>query len=303
MRKRTWALATVLAWCVILQSSFAAEPTGRYKAIVDQLNKLHVQYPNITSIYSIGKNDDGVDILAMRVSLTPAANDPKKIGQLIVGTHHGNEFQAPVFTMAFLTDLLGRYHTSNVYRGNLADMEWHVVPVLNISGYNQNNRYEKGVDPNRDYPGPCVATTTSKLASIRLAQALLASRPFAGSLTVHGYIGALTYPWGIDIGDTHTLDHNQFEAVTAKAARENGYQHGTSTDIVYPCDGSFEDYSYWKHGTWSLLAELRDGSPTDIKNTIKAITVYFDGIDSSPSVKNQLKSQCKREKRPDLQLD
>src|SRR6185369_16347409 len=97
----------------------AAPPTGRYKTIVDKMNALHQQYPNITSVFSIGQNDDGVDIYGMRVSLTPAANDPKKIGELVVGTHHGNELQAPVQVMYMLGELLKKFSTTDVFRANL----------------------------------------------------------------------------------------------------------------------------------------------------------------------------------------
>ena len=40
---------------------------------------------------------------------------------------------------------------------------------------------------------------------------------------------------------------------------------GASTDVVYPCDGAFEDYAYWKHGMWSLLLELDSGSASDLQ--------------------------------------
>ena len=296
-------LAVVFCCLTMAMCANAAPATGRYKAIVDSLQVLQTQYAGISSIYSIGANDDGVDILAMRVSIHPTQMDPQKIGQLVVGTHHGNELKAADFTMAFLTNLLQRYSSSELYRGNLADMEWTVVPVLNISGYNANDRYEHGQDPNRDYPGPCISAKGGKLKSISLMMDVLARRQYVGSLTVHGYAGALTYPWGVDVSDTHSNDQNQFETVTAKAAALAGYRHGTSTDVVYPCDGAFEDYTYWKHGMWSLLLELRDGSASDIKATVAGTSLYFDLLDSSPSVKNQLTGQCSNSNRRDLAIE
>lgn len=277
-----------------------AEPTGRYKTIVDSLNAIHAQYPETTEVFSIGANDDGVELYAMRVSVTPKETDLKKIGQLVVSTHHGNELKAPEFTMYFLKELVKRYHSRELFRGNLSDMEWTVVPVLNVSGYNAGNRYEKGMDPNRDYPGPCFNAQGGKLKSIQRVMDFAASRPFAGSLTVHGYAGALTYPWGVSVSNTHTNDHNAYVSITQKAAAMNGYRFGTSTDIVYPVDGAYEDYVYWKHGMWSLLLELKDGSTTDIERTEKAITYYFDQIDSTPSTQNQLTSSCSRNMKPDL---
>lgn len=293
-------LLTLTVFFFAFQTFAAQEPTGRYKKIVDQLNALNKQYPAITSIFSIGDNDDGVEIYAMRVSTTPQTPDPKKIGQIIVSTHHGNELAAPLFTMYHLTEILKRYNSTDLYRGNLAETEWTIIPVLNISGYNAANRYEKGYDPNRDYAGPCHSDPGGKVKSIRRLTDFIATRPFAGSLTVHGYVGALTYPWGISLTKVETNDHNAFAQVTKNAAALNGYRHGTSTDIVYPVNGAYEDYAYWKHGMWSLLLELRDGSENDIRTTSEAITYYFDNINSSPSVKNQLTGSCTRSIKPDL---
>lgn len=279
-----------------------AVPTGRYKTVVDKTKQMQAEHNQISQIFSIGKNDDGEDILALRVSTNPGAMDPSKIGHIVVSTHHGNELGAPEFTLAFMKSLLDRFE-NEIYRGNLADTEWTIVPVLNISGYNAASRHEKGRDPNRDYPGPCISSTGGKLGSIRTLMNFLDTRIFSGSLTVHGYAAALTYPWGVSVGNTHTKDHNLFEGITKKAAQHNGYQYGTSTDIVYPCDGAYEDYVYWKHGMWSLLLELRDGSANDIAKTVPAIETYFDQLDSSPSTQHTLTSQCSKERRPDLKLE
>jgi len=281
-------------------SAHGAEIVDRYQGVLDRMDAIHAQHPSLSQIFSIGKNDDGRDIMAMRVSTTPATVDARKVGYLIVSTHHGDEQKTPDFTLYFLEQLLKRFSGGELYRTALADTEWVIIPVLNISGYNANTRREHGIDPNRDYPGPCLHSDQTQLKSIQTLRNFLTTRIFAASLTVHGYAAALTYPWGVDAGDTHTQDQNTYHAMTAKAAALNGYRYGTSTEIVYPCDGSFEDYVYWKHGTWSLLLELRDGSTQDIKDTEEAITAWFNQVDSSPSTKNQLTSQCSRQPRLDL---
>ncbi len=228
----------------------AAPPTGRYKTIVDRMNALKTQYSSFASMVSIGTNDDGVELYGLRISVTPSAPDPKKVAHLVVGTHHGNELAAPLFTMHFTEEILKRYASQELYRGNLADTEWMILPVLNVSGYNGANRHEHGHDPNRDYPCPCPAGTVEKLKSIRNLMDHMKTRVYSGTLTVHGYVGSLTYPWGVFANISHTLDHNQYEKITAKAAAINGYRHGTHTDVVYPANGTYEDYAYFQHGMW-----------------------------------------------------
>jgi carboxypeptidase T len=284
---------------VVCGLSFSAVPTGRYKAIVDQMQALQAQYPGLSSIFSIGQNDDGVDIYAMRISRSPQIADGFKVGHLMVSTHHGNELKAPVFTMKFIADLLSRYGTDQ----NLDDKEFTIVPVLNVSGYNANQREEKGRDPNRDYAHPCSAQPGGKLKSIQLAMDLAKSRIFSGSVTVHGYDGSLTYPWGIYTDKTHTEDHNQFDQIFRKAAAFNGYRVGTAADVVYPANGCYEDYVYWKHGMWSMLVELSSGSDSDIAGTVRAVASFYDQLNSSPSDKNQFLGNCTNRRGPDLRVE
>ena len=40
------------------------------------------------------------------------------------------------------------------------------------------------------------------------------------------------------------------------ATVESQYAVGNSTQLLYPADGTFEDYAFWKHGIWSMLFEL-----------------------------------------------
>jgi len=284
-------LSAVLLLALVSTSS-QSMAGDRYSDVVQQMHDLQNRYPKFTSIYSIGTNDEGKDILAMRISTTPNQLDPRKIGQIIVATHHGNEGGAVTFSVYFTEQLLKRYASGELYRGNLGQMEWTIIPVLNISGYNADEREEHGIDPNRDYPGVCIAKHGGSLKSIRLLMDLLKTRTFVGSVTVHGYEGSLTYPWGVDADNTHTQDHDIFDSITAKAAALNSYRYGTSTDIVYPADGAYEDFVYWKYGIWSLLLELRDGSASDVQNTTKAIASYFDSLNASPSVKNQFTAHC-----------
>jgi carboxypeptidase T len=299
MQRFLFACALTLTSAAVSVSARAVEPTGRYKTIVDQMQALQARYPALSHIFSIGQNDDGVDIFAMRISRSPQVLDGFKVGHLMVSTHHGNESAAPVFTMKFIADLLSRYGTDQ----NLDDKEFTIVPVLNVSGYNANQRHEKGRDPNRDYANPCTLEPGGKLKSISLAINLAKSRIFSGSVTVHGYDGSLTYPWGLYADNYKTQDDNQYQQIFSKAAQLNGYRVGTAAEVVYPANGCYEDYVYWKHGMWSLLLELASGSDSDINGTVKAIASFYDQLNSSPSDKSQFLGKCTSHRGPDLRVE
>lgn len=283
---------------ILLFSLFAlVARADRYGDVLSRLTELQKKYSQISQIFSIGTNDDGIEIKALRVSITPRVMDPKKIGHIVVSTHHGNEDGAPEFTLKFIENLLGRYESSELWRGNLADMEWTIIPVLNISGYNLSERQEHSIDPNRDYPGPCTPSGFGKLKSIRQLLALYTTRSFVGSVTVHGYDGSLTYPWGFYTDNYDTLDKNYYDALFARAAEKNGYKHGNGAELIYAANGCYEDYVYWKYGSWSLLLELRDGSAKDINDTVVAIRTFYDELNSSVSLKNEFQHQCVNEPR------
>lgn len=296
-------LLIVVCLFAVSVASNANPPTGKYKKIVDALQALQQENASVSHIFSIGQNDEGTELYAIRISATPQVMDPTKIGQLVVSTHHGDETGAPLFTMKFIEDLLNRYQSDEFWKGRLADQEWTVVPVLNVSGYNATSRREYGKDPNRDYPSPCTSHPGGALKSIKTIIDFMATRIFTGTVTVHGYDGSLTYPWGMYLNDYKTLDDNQYRQIFQKAAAVNGYRYGTAAEIVYPANGCYEDYVYHKHGMWSLLLELSSGSESDITATVPAIAKYFELLDSSPSTKNQLTSSCTGDRGPDLRVE
>jgi len=53
---------------------------------------------------------------------------------------------------------------------------------------------------------------------------LLASRPYAASVTVHGYDGSFTYPWGMFVDSYTTRDDARYSALFDDAARIAGYR-------------------------------------------------------------------------------
>jgi hypothetical protein len=259
--------------------------------------------PGLAKVFSIGTNDEGVDLYALRISTTPQEMDKSKIGQFLVATHHGNEGGSTEVAMEFMRDLIRRYQSDELWRGQLGQTEWTLLPVLNVSGYNSNRRQEHGQDPNRDYPGPCTPNGYGKLKSIRTLMSFLETRSFAGSITAHGYVGNFTYPWGFYTDNNKTLDENRYREIARKVADVNDYSYGNAGDAVYPANGCFEDYIYWKHGSWSLLLELRSGSQSDVKATVPAVATFYDLIDSTASSKNQFSANCTRGAEVDLRVE
>jgi carboxypeptidase T len=281
----------ILSIAALWLTTLSVAETGAYRLIVDDMRAIEKANPDLVSIFSIGKNEDAIPIYALRMSLTPTKVDSSKIGHLVVATHHGNERHAPILAMQLIRSLVAQYRSTDLFKGKLPVTEWVFIPVLNISGYNAGTRDEFRTDPNREYSGPCHSGAPS-LASVKALVNHLTTRVYSASVTIHGYLGALTYPWGFSSTNVRTLDDNLYGKLTKQAATSNGYRVGTSTDVVYPVNGAFEDYAYWKHGMWSWLVELENGSLSDITETTDAVLTLFDGVDSSPSTHNGVTGRC-----------
>lgn len=234
--------------------------SSRYDQVLTTLQKIQTQYPHTAEVIVIGLNDKGVPIKGLKIGSGP-------VGSLIVATHHGNEYGSTAVGLGVAEDLA---------KQPIANQTVYVIPVLNITGYNSNNRYESGTrgsyDPNRDYPGPCVKGSSFNLKSTKLLADFLVEKKIQISATLHTFYPSVVYPWGISTRDLTTPYEQQYRKLVADATKESGYKTGNNTEVMYAADGTFEDYAYWKHGIWSLLFELgfsHSPGQTEVENTVR----------------------------------
>lgn len=255
-------LKSILATALLSVSltAFADE----YDRILGRLSELD-KLPN-TTLFSLGKNDQNRDIMGIMIG------DPSeaKIRHLVVGTHHGNERAAAEVPLHFTELVANSPDLSTLY---------YVVPVLNISGYNRFRRDETGADgrahdSNRDYEDACTTKQDFKLQSTALIADLVEKEDIVSAVSVHGYVGTFTYPWGTNAQDYSTLDDAFFSKWAKLAAKVNNYKTGTHGGAIYPATGAFEDWAYYKLGVWSFLLEIK--SPTsDLKKDAASLVEFF----------------------------
>lgn len=220
------------------------------------LMNLEKTYPKSAEVFTMALSDSGDPIQGVKLG---SGQTP----HLVVGTHHGNEYGSTEVALAF---------AESVAKDPIPDQTLYVIPVLNIPGYNTRNRYEKVgeeeeanyFDANRDYPSPCDTEGPFHLKSTRALAEFIADKKIVGSATLHTYTGAVLYPWGISTHDVKTEYDEFFIQLTRIATAHSGYLYGNASDLIYPADGTFEDYAFMEHGVWSVLFELGySHMPTD----------------------------------------
>jgi carboxypeptidase T len=232
---------------------------AKYDDVVALLNNLEKQYPENAQVFDLGISDNGQMIKGLKVGNGLLQN-------LLVATHHGNEYGSTEVAKAFAADM-----AANPIVGQTV----FIIPVLNIEGYNRRQRREPAsgttFDPNRNYPGPCGTEGPFTLKSVKALADFIEQSQIVTSATLHTYYPGVFYPWGISTKSYLTPYTDVFLDLGSAATILTQYPVENATAGIYPADGTFEDYAFWKHGIWSLLFEMghsHSPNPQQIKTMI-----------------------------------
>lgn len=223
-----------------------------YNDVKKFMQDLAEHNPGVVTSFTVGDSDSGDKVEGIKIGTGPVHN-------LLVATHHGNEYGSTELALAFAEALA---------KSPIKNQTLYVIPVLNIDGFNNRNRYEhdsrgNSDDPNRDYPGPCGTEGPFHLKSTQALANLIDHENIIVSSTLHTYWPAVVYPWGISTEDLETPYTPDYVKLVQTATQTSHYAYGNNTQMIYPADGAFEDYAYWKHGIWSLLFEVGDTHTPD----------------------------------------
>jgi carboxypeptidase T len=262
-------------------------PTKRYADVIKTLEGLEKSFPDQVELFDLGANDAGQMIKGIKVGKGGLQN-------LVVGTHHGNEYGATEVAEAFAKDIAAK---------PISGQTLYVIPVLNIPGYDSRNRREvvgrRSFDPNRDYPGPCGTDGPFNLKSTKALADFLEKTPIVTSATLHTYWPAVLYPWGISTKEVDTRYTDVFLQIGAAAVFASGYKVANSTLELYPADGTFEDYAFWRYGIWSMLFEMGNSHTPSNAEIEKMVAGNVPGLrkmfENSPTVRapeHQFEGKC-----------
>lgn len=255
----------------------------RYERVERIVNEVHKANPSNTKVFRLPTY--------VNESLIGIEIGDGNIEDLIVATHHGNEYGSTELALALIQSFAQK---------QIPGRKTVIIPVINVSGYNANQRGEHGYDPNRDWEGPCgnAHGTPFQLKSISAVRDFIARRNFIMAITLHTYHPSVTYPWGGE--ENSVTDHtSEFAQIASLAVQHNNYYTGTSANVIYPARGIMEDYVFWRHGVWGFLFELGTShNPTseDIKKIISdnvpAITSMLTGGPTQRATKTAFKGKC-----------
>jgi carboxypeptidase T len=253
----------------LVSTAFAQNSSGNkktYTEVLSEMNALVTSYPQNVQMITIGDSDSGQKIMGLQIGSGPTHN-------LVVGTHHGNEYGATEVTIAFAQSIAAQ---------PIANQTVYVIPVLNIGGYSNKIRTEDvghvTFDPNRNYPSPCGTEGPFTLKDTTALDKFVSDKNIIASATLHTFSPAVTYPWGFTTNDLTTGYESIFKGLVTQATLESHYATGNTTELIYPANGSFEDYAFLQYGIWSLLFELGSTHTPSATQVAELIRVNVPGL-------------------------
>ncbi|CAF0750791.1 unnamed protein product [Didymodactylos carnosus] len=140
-----------------------------YLQLVDQLKLLNKKYPNITSLYTIGKSVQNRDLWVIVISDQPLIHEPGEPEFKYIANMHGDESVGRELLLLFIEYLCINYQHNDYVTRLIDNVRIHIMVSMNPDGfeaeYNQHDfvntdKYVKdkgrpnanNIDLNRDFP-------------------------------------------------------------------------------------------------------------------------------------------------------
>ncbi|XP_003254041.1 carboxypeptidase O [Nomascus leucogenys] len=278
---------SVSPWSLETYSYNIYHPMGE---IYQWMREISEKYKEVVTQHFLGVTYETHPMYYLKIS-QPSGN-PKKIIWMDCGIH-AREWIAPAFCQWFVKEILQNYKDNSRIRKLLRNLDFYVLPVLNIDGYiytwtidrlwrksrsPHNNGTCFGTDLNRNFnaswcsigasrncqdqtfcgTGPVSEPETKAVASFVESK----KDDILCFLTMHSYGQLILTPYGYT--KNKSSNHPEMIQVGQKAANAlkakygTNYRVGSSADILYASSGSSRDWARDIGIPFSYTFELRD---------------------------------------------
>jgi carboxypeptidase T len=259
-----------------------------YAEIESILEDIASNYPDITSLYSIGTTYEGRTIWCLEITDNPGTDEGEP-GVLFMGLHHAREWPTVEICLFIANNLTSRYGSDSTITNLVNNRRTWIVPCVNPDGYyychdlgidwRKNRQYfpqygTYGVDLNRNYDGSsngdawgtwgsihsgsvthepgnevyCGPGPTSEL-EIQAIRNLFVENDICASISWHTYQEELYWPWGYT--SSHTPDDTYISEVGTQVAQKITRQSGSGTYVAKQAVGLYPtigDNIDWEYG-------------------------------------------------------
>ncbi|XP_054113803.1 carboxypeptidase O isoform X2 [Callithrix jacchus] len=254
------------------------------------MREISEKYKEVVTQHFLGVTYETHSMYYLKIS--QLSGNPKKIIWMDCGIH-AREWIAPAFCQWFVKEILQNYKDNSRIHKFLRNLDFYILPVLNIDGYiytwttdrlwrksrsPHNNGTCFGTDLNRNFnaswcsigasrncqdetfcgTGPLSEPETKAVASFVESK----KEDILCFLTIHSYGQLILTPYGYT--KNKSSNHPEMIQVGQKAANAlkakygTNYRVGSSADILYSSSGSSRDWARDIGIPFSYTFELRD---------------------------------------------
>jgi len=224
----------------------------------DQLVTIASNFPEITSLFSIGKSYEDRDLWCLEITDNPGQEEQEP-EVLFMGVHHAREWPTLAITLTLIKELVESYEENETIKQLVNNRRIWVIPCVNPDGYqydhdefNGNQWWRKnrhyfpdfrlyGVDLNRNYGGSSNGLPESMWGSFGISHhpkssVFCGTEPFSeleiqhikqfflnhridASISWHTYGELVMWPWGYTTED-QAPDEEYMSAIGNDIAQE-----------------------------------------------------------------------------------
>ncbi|XP_056392630.1 carboxypeptidase O-like [Hyla sarda] len=258
--------------------------------IYDWMDQIKETHKDLVTLHYLGSTYETRPIYYFKIG--QPSNRQKKIIWMDCGIH-AREWISVAFCQWFIREILHNHHNNPVIKKALDNMDFYIVPVLNIDGFiyswttdrlwrksrsPHNNGSCYGVDLNRNFDSNwCLIGASKNCSSLTFCGSGPASEPEVQALsqlvtthksdilcflTMHSYGQLILLPYGYtkdpSVNHDEKLSVGQAAASKIKETHGLNYTVGSASHILYSNSGSSRDWATDLEIPFSYTFELRD---------------------------------------------
>ncbi|XP_032799757.2 carboxypeptidase M isoform X1 [Daphnia magna] len=266
-----------------------------YDEMTAFLRAVHVAYPQLTSLYSIGQSVQGRELWVLLISTTPAERTILKPEVKYVGNIHGNEPVGRELLLRLIQHLLVNYPKDDYVRFLVETTNIHIMPSMNPDGFEVSRegdcggvqgRYNaNGKDLNRNFPDLFRGGKNNgdPQPEANAIARWMTQRQFVLSAAFHGGALVASYPFDNKevklnlphlsgryepsltpdddtfrhLATMYSFNHRKMHSAGACFPGDTVFPNGTTNGAAwYYLAGGMQDYNYVWNGAMELTLEV-----------------------------------------------
>ncbi|NXL83558.1 CBPB1 Carboxypeptidase, partial [Alectura lathami] len=268
----------------VRSTSHSYEKYNTWETIAAWTADIADQNPDLVSRSVIGETYEGRSIYLLK--LGKSGSNKKAI--FIDCGFHAREWISPAFCQWFVKEAVETYGEDNLMTSLLDNLDFYVLPVLNIDGYvytwtndrmwrktrSKNSgsfcygNFDAGWCDLGSSDRPCDSTYCGSAPESEKETKALADfirghlSTIKAYLTIHSYSQLLLFPYSYTY--SYPANYNELNSLASAAAKElaslynTQYTYGPGATTIYPASGGSDDWAYDQGIKYSFTFELRD---------------------------------------------